>query len=40
MLGVVLNSVDFDKAQRYYGEYKGYGKRGYYGSYGTARTTA
>lgn len=40
VLGVVLNSVDFDKAQRYYGEYKGYGKRGYYGSYGTARTTA
>lgn len=31
VLGAVLNSVDFEKAQRYYGEYGGYGKRTYRG---------
>jgi len=29
VLGAVLNIVDFEKAQRYYGEYGGYGKRAY-----------
>lgn len=31
VLGAVLNSVDFDKSERYYGEYRGYGKRAYRG---------
>ncbi len=34
-LGVVLNQLDLDKANRYYGEYKGYGSR-YYRRYGYA----
>lgn len=29
VLGVVLNRLDFVKAERYYGEYSGYGKYGY-----------
>ena len=29
ILGVVLNRLDFVKAERYYGEYSGYGKYGY-----------
>lgn len=40
IVGIVLNSVDFEKAQRYYGEYKGYGKRGYYGNYSAGYTSA
>jgi capsular exopolysaccharide synthesis family protein len=32
-IGVVLNQLDLDKANRYYGEYKGYGGR-YYRRYG------
>ena len=32
-LGVVLNQLDIDKANRYYGEYRGYGGR-YYRRYG------
>lgn len=33
IVGVVLNALDFDKAEKYYGEYSGYGKHGY-GNYG------
>lgn len=33
IVGVVLNHLDVEKADRYYGEYSGYGKR-YYGKYG------
>ena len=33
ILGVVLNQLDVEKADRYYGEYSGYGRR-YYGKYG------
>jgi succinoglycan biosynthesis transport protein ExoP len=33
IVGVVLNQLDVEKADRYYGEYSGYGKR-YYGKYG------
>lgn len=33
VVGVVLNQLDVEKADRYYGEYSGYGKR-YYGRYG------
>ena len=29
ILGVVLNHLDFEKAEKYYGEYSGYGKYGY-----------
>lgn len=29
ILGVVLNKLDFAKAEKYYGEYSGYGKYGY-----------
>lgn len=32
IIGVVLNALDFSKAEKYYGEYSGYGKHGY-GSY-------
>jgi succinoglycan biosynthesis transport protein ExoP len=32
LTGVVLNQLDLEKADRYYGEYSGYGKR--YGKYG------
>jgi capsular exopolysaccharide synthesis family protein len=35
ILGVVLNALDFNKAEKYYGEYSGYGKHGY-GTYGSA----
>lgn len=31
VLGLVINSVDFAKAQRYYGQYSGYGRSGYQG---------
>ena len=33
IVGVVLNQLDVEKADRYYGEYRGYGRR-YYGKYG------
>lgn len=33
IVGVVLNQLDVEKADRYYGEYSGYGSR-YYGKYG------
>ena len=33
IVGVVLNQLDMEKADRYYGEYSGYGRR-YYGKYG------
>jgi polysaccharide biosynthesis transport protein len=41
ILGVVLNQFDFAKAEKYYGEYSGYGKygygvKGYQGGYGVA----
>ena len=39
IVGVVLNALDFNKAEKYYGDYSGYGKYGYdnYGSsYGGA----
>ncbi|MDD4927600.1 MAG: polysaccharide biosynthesis tyrosine autokinase [Methylotenera sp.] len=35
IMGVVLNALDFNKAEKYYGEYSGYGKHGY-GTYGSA----
>ena len=35
IVGVVLNALDFKKADKYYGEYSGYGKHGY-GTYGSA----
>ena len=37
IIGVALNQLDFERADRYYGEYTGYAKYGYrryYGSYG------
>ena len=36
VLGVILNQIDLDKADRYYGEYSGYGNGNYkkYGYYG------
>lgn len=34
IVGVVLNALDFNKAEKYYGEYSGYGKYGY-GTYGS-----
>jgi succinoglycan biosynthesis transport protein ExoP len=39
IVGVVLNALDFNKAEKYYGEYSGYGKYGaanYGASYGAA----
>lgn len=39
LIGVVLNALDFNKAEKYYGEYSGYGKHGsgnYSSSYGGA----
>ena len=33
ILGVVVNQLDFDHAQRYYGEYGAYGSYGGYGTY-------
>jgi polysaccharide biosynthesis transport protein len=42
ILGVVLNRLDFEKADRYYGEYSGYSKHGGYGyksTYGSLGTT-
>lgn len=39
IIGVVLNALDFNKAEKYYGEYSGYGKHGY-GTYGSAYGTA
>jgi succinoglycan biosynthesis transport protein ExoP len=34
ILGVVLNQLDLERAEKYYGEYSGYGRyRGYKGSY-------
>jgi len=42
VLGVVLNQIDLEKADNYYGEYSGYGNRYYrkYGYYGKDRATA
>ena len=41
VLGVVLNQLDFVKAQRYYGEYSAYGKAGYEGyGYGPKKNGA
>jgi len=37
ILGVVLNHLDHSKSQRYYGEYSGYGAKGYEG-YGYIKT--
>jgi Mrp family chromosome partitioning ATPase len=37
-LGAVLNQLDLDKANKYYGEYKGYGGR-YYRNYGYSSPT-
>nr|WP_315464243.1 polysaccharide biosynthesis tyrosine autokinase [uncultured Rhodoferax sp.] len=34
VVGIVLNALDFNKAEKYYGEYNGYGKYGY-GNYGS-----
>lgn len=38
IIGVVLNALDFNKAEKYYGEYSGYGKKygadSYHGGYG------
>lgn len=39
ILGVVLNALDFNKAEKYYGEYSGYGKHGY-ANYGAAYGSA
>lgn len=39
IIGVVLNALDFNKAEKYYGDYSGYGKHGY-GTYGSAYGTA
>jgi exopolysaccharide transport family protein len=40
IMGVVLNALDFNKAEKYYGEYSGYGKKyganDYHGGYGTS----
>jgi hypothetical protein len=38
-LGAVLNQLDVDRANKYYGEYRGYGG-GHYQSYGIASDTA
>jgi len=38
-IGAVLNQLDIDKANKYYGEYKGYGGR-YYRNYGYASNPA
>jgi succinoglycan biosynthesis transport protein ExoP len=35
-IGALLNQLDIDKANKYYGEYRGYGGR-YYRKYGYAR---
>lgn len=42
VLGVVLNQIDLEKADNYYGEYSGYGNRYYrkYGYYGKDKATA
>jgi succinoglycan biosynthesis transport protein ExoP len=37
IIGVVLNALDFNKAEKYYGDYSGYGKHGY-GNYSSATT--
>jgi len=46
VIGVVLNALDFVKAEKYYGEYSGYGKHGYGnynstygGTYGSGKLT-
>ena len=41
VLCVVLNQIDLEKADNYYGEYSGYGNRYYrkYGYYGKDRAT-
>ncbi|MDZ4129111.1 MAG: polysaccharide biosynthesis tyrosine autokinase [Hydrogenophaga sp.] len=40
VLGLVINSVDFARAQRYYGQYSGYGRSGYQGYLYKAPTKA
>jgi capsular exopolysaccharide synthesis family protein len=42
VLGAVLNQIDLEKADNYYGEYSGYGNRYYrkYGYYGKDKATA
>ena len=44
IIGIVLNQHDYRKAERYYGEYSGYGRYGYKdyygGGYGKSRRTA
>ena len=42
IIGVVLNALDFNKAEKYYGEYSGYGnaKSTYGGTYGRAPSAA
>lgn len=43
IIGVVLNQLDFKRADRYYGEYTGYSKYGYkryYGAYGGKKRKA
>jgi Mrp family chromosome partitioning ATPase len=37
IFGVVLNQQDFKKAEKYYGEYSGYGKYWYGAEYGVKR---
>lgn len=39
-IGVVLNQLDIDKANRYYGEYRGYGGRYYHGYSAYANSAA
>jgi capsular exopolysaccharide synthesis family protein len=34
IVGIVLNALDFNKAEKHYGDYSGYGKHGY-GTYGS-----
>jgi len=36
ILGIVLNQLDVAKAEKYYGEYSGYGRR-YYRKYGYSK---
>jgi Mrp family chromosome partitioning ATPase len=38
VLGVVLNQLDLEKAEKYYGEYSGYASYGGYGKRGYAKT--
>ena len=40
IIGVALNQLDFERADRYYGEYTGYYKYGYKRYYGARRQEA